>query len=320
MISEQLLSMAPELQPHMEATEKALSHILTNYQLLDDDRSCEAIFTEAAKMLLSPLNITEDMLPVMLGNFSGLDLAFVTDIMREAVKMMKQLEVFGSEPMVYEALESFLASNSTSVMVQRAMEMSEWLAYTEASGLDLLIQTLPRIHHVLQPLLAPLSQIDKDLAEALQMFGDIVKNIMKILRQLLNSGFLSSMDYYPRLLPNKMTGSNHTARVRLRREAPEMPERTPMDDFIELFYIDYPTMFKALAVPVSSAEVLETAHSLLSNPDLNIVMKGVTSDMPWAFNASREDTIDAVLEMLSFLTLPDLFQRQVVFALAQIRL
>lgn len=77
-----------------------------------------------------------------------------------------------------------------------------------------------------------------------------------------------------------------------------------MDDFVDLFYIDYPTMFRAISVPPTTVEIMETVHVFFANPDLNVVMKGATRGMPWGINASREETVDASLGMLSFLTLP----------------
>lgn len=81
-----------------------------------------------------------------------------------------------------------------------------------------------------------------------------------------------------------------------------------MDDFIDLFYIDYPTMFRALTIPPSSADVMETVHVFAANPDLKVVLKGATHGMPWSLNASREKTIDAALGVLSFLSHPTTFE------------
>ncbi len=310
MLSGELLNVAPSLQPYIKAIEEALSHILENYHRIQDSRSSQKIFGEAAGIVLSCANITsDDMLSMMWGNFSGLSEASVTGVMREAVKLMIDMKIFGDEPMVYQALEQFLTSNDTSLIVQKVTEMFSWFASTKASGLDLLTQALPKLYDIVRPFLSVLTQMSLDVLESMELFEDLAGNIIKMLRQLVTTpGLLAPMEHHQRVFRQEITGSNHTVRSRHRREAPLMPTRDPMDDFIDLFYIDYHAMFKAIAVPPTSAEIMETVHVFFANPDLNIVVKGATSDMPWGLNASREETIDAALGMLSFLTLPDVFQ------------
>lgn len=307
MLLDELLSVAPFIQPYIEATEKALSHILDNYHLVQDSSSSPDLFAEAAMIFLSSANITSnDMYPMMWGNVSE---ASVADILREAVKLMIDMKIFGDAPMVYQALEQFLASNDTSLIVQKVVEMSVWLASTQASGLDLLTQVLHKVNDIIRPLLSLLTQMSMDMPANMGLFEDLAGNIIAMLRQLVStSGLLPPMDNHLSMYQQEMMGGNHTMKARHKREAPLMPMRGPMDDFIDLFYINYPAMFKAISVPPTTAEIMETVHVFFANPDLNIVVKGATSNMPWGLNASRGETIDAALGVLSFLTLDGAFQ------------
>lgn len=309
MLSDELLAVAPFLQPYLSATEKAIYHVLNNSHLIQDSSSSQIVFKEAVMIFLYSANITSgDMFSMMWGNFSGLNEASIAAMIRNAVKMMIDMKIFGNAPMVYQALERFLASNDTNVIAQRMNEMLAWLSTTQASGLDLLSQALPRIYDILRPLLTVLSQMSMDMPVPIELFQDLAGNIIAMLRQVVSTGgFLAPMKHHQSMFQQGMTGGNHIMRSRHRRDTFQMPARVPMDDFIDLFYIDYPTMFQAIAVPPTTEEILETVYVFLSNPDLAVVLKGATSGMPWGLNASREETINAALGVLSFLTFPGTF-------------
>ncbi|XP_008296369.1 ATP-binding cassette sub-family A member 12 [Stegastes partitus] len=304
MLSDELLRVAPYLQPYTEAIMKALSHVLENPQRFQNSSSSEKLFEEAAMIFLTSANITSSDIPAMMwGNFTGLNETSLIDTMKDAVKMMIDMKVLGDVPMVYQALEQFLAFNDTSLIVQKVAEMSEWLASTQASGLDLLSQALPRIHDILKPLLSVLAEMSMDMEANVELFENLAENVIAMLQQWVRTGSpLPPMNNRPRI-GSDMMGNNR--RVRQRREAPVMMMmRDPMDDFIELFNIDYPAMFRALAVTPTTQEVMETVHVFFANPDLGVVLKGATHGMPWGFNASREETVDTALGLLSSLTVP----------------
>lgn len=306
MLSDELVKVAPFMQPYIKAIEKALCHILNNYHLIQDSSSSEALFRQAAMIFLSSANITSDAIfPMMGGNFPGLNAASVTNMIREAVKLVINMKIFGDAPMVYQALEQFLASKDLSMIAQKVAELFEWLASTQASGLDVLTQAMPRIYNIFRPLLSRLIQMSMDEPAIMELFADLAGNILAMLRQLVStSGLLTPMGHHPSMYQQGVTFSNHTAKIRNRREAPFMMPRDPMDDFIDLFYINYPAMFKAIAAPVSTAEIMETAHLFFANPDLSVVVKGATRGLPWDLKASLEEIIDAALGVLSYFTLP----------------
>ncbi|XP_037646002.1 uncharacterized protein abca12 isoform X7 [Sebastes umbrosus] len=307
MLTDELVSVAPFIQPYVEAVERALRHILGNYHLLQNSSSSQDLFREAAMIFLSAANITaDDIFPMMWGDLSGPNAASLPDMLRQAVRLVIDMEIFGDAPMVYRALERFLASNVSSVIAQKLTAMCAWLTSTQASGLDLLTQALPKIYDILRPLLSVLTQMGMDMPANAEPFEDLAGNILAMLRQLMStSGLMTPMSYHPSMYQQHNGYGNHTGRVRNRRESPlMMMAREPMDDFIDLFQIDYPAMFRAISVPVTTAEITETVQMVFANPDLSVVIKGSTRGIPGDSSAFREKTIDAGLGLLSFFTLP----------------
>lgn len=305
MLRDELLSVAPSLLPYLSAIEEAMIHILNNFHLIQESNSSQILFREAAMIFLSSANITLDD---MFSNFSGVNETTISNMIRQAVKMMIDMKIFGNVPMVYQALERFLASNATSLIAQKVNELSAWLASTQASWLDLLTQLVPKTYEIIRPLLSVFTEMTMDIPTLMELFEDLAENIVAMLKQLVGtSGLLAPTEHHQSMFWKEMTGRNQTAKSRHRREA-LLPTRYPVDDFIDLFYIDYSGMFKAISAPPTTTEMLDTAHMFFDNPNLNIVLKGATSDMQWGLNASREETIDAALGVLSFLTLPSTFQ------------
>lgn len=305
MLSDELLDVAPFLEPYMDAIVKSLSHVLENYHLIQDGSSSQELLTEAAMIFLTSANITShDGSSTMWGNFSGSSL---TDMMKEAVKLMIGMKLFGDSPEVYQTLEHILMSNDTSVIVEEVAEMLTWLTSTQATGLDLLSQALTKIYSILRPLLSAFTDMNVGLPVDVGLFEDLAGNVIALFRQLVTTdGLLPPMAEQHSMVRSDIVNGHKT---RHRRSAPMMMmARDPMDDFIDLFYIDYPAMFRAIAVPPTTTEIMETLHVLMANPDLGVVIKGATSNMPWGLNASREDTIDAALGVVSFFTIPGVFE------------
>lgn len=294
MLADEVLKVAPLLHPYVLAVEKAASHVLENLHLIQNNHTSEVLFREAAMIFLCSANIT---LPT-----SGLNQTAIADMIRNAVKMMIDMKIFGHAPKVYQALENFLASNDSNLIAKRLTEMFAWLSTTQASGLDLLTQTLPKIYDILRPVWAVVAHINKDLsALCRELFEDLVGNVLRMFRQLISTGGLVN---HGGMIQQ---GYHHPTRSRHKREVLQTP-RDPMDDFIDLFYIDYPSMFRAMSVPPASTEIMETFHVFATNPDLKIVLNGATQGMPWGLNASREETVHAALSVFSFLTHPETFE------------
>lgn len=305
MLSDELHNVAPALQPYMEALENATGYILDNYQLLQQSTSAEELLKEAAMRFLSSANISSyDIFSIPAGNTT----ASLYDLTTEVIRLMINIKVFGDDPMIYQVLEEFLRSNDTKLIAEKVAELSMWLHSTEASGLDLLSEALFRSYDIVRPVLSALAKMNTDMQATVELLEDLVGNVIAMFRQLVSTGNVPD-PMVQHLSDSEMTDGYHTHLVRRRRDASLMMKTDPMNDFIDLFYIDYPTMFKALAVPPTTPEIMETAHVFFANPDLSVVMKGATSGMQWGLNASREETIDAALGVLSFLTLPDVFEK-----------
>lgn len=305
MLSDELHNVAPALQPYMEALVNATGYILDNYQLLQQSTSAEELLKEAAMPFLSSANISSyDIFSIPAGNTT----ASLYDLTTEVIRLMINIKVFGDDPMIYQVLEEFLRSNDTKLIAEKVAELSMWLHSTEASGLDLLSEALFRSYDIVRPVLSALAKMNTDMQATVELLEDLVGNVIAMFRQLVSTGNVPD-PMVQHLSDSEMTDGYHTHLVRRRRDASLMMTTDPMNDFIDLFYIDYPTMFKALAVPPTTPEIMETAHVFFANPDLSVVMKGATSGMQWGLNASREETIDAALGVLSFLTLPDVFEK-----------
>lgn len=305
MLSDELHNVAPALQPYMEALVNATGYILDNYQLLQQSTSAEELLKEAAMRFLSSANISSyDIFSIPEGNTT----ASLYDLTTEVIRLMINIKVFGDDPMIYQVLEEFLRSNETKLIAEKVAELSMWLHSTEVSGLDLLSEALFRSYDIVRPVLSALAKMNTDMQATVELLEDLVGNVIAMFRQLVSTGNVPD-PMVQHLSDSEMTGGYHTHLVRRRRDASLMMTTDPMNDFIDLFYIDYPTMFKALAVPPTTPEIMETAHVFFANPDLSVVMKGATSGMQWGLNASREETIDAALGVLSFLTLPDVFEK-----------
>lgn len=294
MLADELLKVAPCLHPYIFAIEKAASHILKNIHLIQNNHTSEILFREATMIFLSSANIT---IPT-----SGLNQVAFADMIWNVVEMMIDNKIFGHSPKVYQALKYFLASKDSRLIAQKVAEMFAWLSTTQASGLDLLTQILPKIYHTLRPVWTVVAQINMDFSAFWELMEDLVRNVLNMVRQLISTGgFLD----HKGMVQQEMMASYHTTRRHHKYEAPLTP--SDMDDFIDLFYVDYLTMFEAMSVRPTLVEVMETVHVFVSNPDFNVVLKGETHSMP-CLNGSREETINATLGALSFLTDPRPFE------------
>ncbi|XP_060944020.1 uncharacterized protein abca12 [Limanda limanda] len=310
MLTDQLREAAPSLQPYIEAVEKAMSYFIINSHLLENSSTCEDLLQQTAMTFLTSANITaSDIFSAMSMNVSGLNEASIINALRGVVKFMADLMILGDDPKVYRGLEQILGFKETTLIVRKVVELTTWLGSTRASGVNLAMEVVHRLYDILRSVFPLLSKLCVEMPENSELFVDLAGNTIGMLKQLLGTpGLLPPMHQQQGMSMSHMAGANHSMRVRHKREAPMMQMRDPMDDFIDLFYIDYHAMFEALSVPPTTGEIFETVHMFFANPDLSVVLKGVTRDMPWGLNASREETIDASLAGLSLFTLPSVLQ------------
>ncbi|CAL8266921.1 unnamed protein product [Lota lota] len=314
MLTDQLLTAAPFLKAYVDATEKATEHLLSNIQ--NGNISLDN-FGETAYTFLHFLNLTEPILPMVWGNSTTLDGPSVFNLMKEVVKVIVQTEVFGDMPDLYRCMERFVATNGTRLVAEELAELLTWASEPQGSGMDVLPRLVSRMHALFTAFLYVLDQMDLNLPENAGVFGDLVSSLVQAVQGMAPVEDDYSGPQWGSVMwghPNNGTmllEKIPVAKSRRRREAPTEPIREPMINFIDLFFVDYPALFQAISIAPSPAEVLETAHVFLANPDLNVVMKGATQDMAWDDDTSgQEDTIDAVLGVLAYLTNPEVYTSQ----------
>ncbi|KAK0132263.1 ATP-binding cassette sub-family A member 12 [Merluccius polli] len=315
MLSDQLSIAAPFLQAHIYAVEQAAHHLLSNLQHIQNGDISQDIIRETLYTLLHSLNLTEPVLPMVWGNFTMLDGPSLFNLMKGVVEVTVQTQVFGDAPDFYRCLERFVAANGTSLLAEEVAELLAWASATAASGADALPQLLRRMHAAFGVLLDIIGQMGADLPENTGLFGDLVWNLVHMVQSMAPPAGGDDDDSQPPWAsvtwgyPNNGTQWPETSsavKARRRRETRTEPMQEPMGDFMDLFSIDYPALFKAINVAPTNTEVLETAHMFLTNQDLNVVVKGVTQDMLGDEDTSdKDEAIDAMLGVLAYLTNPE---------------
>ncbi|XP_067108192.1 glucosylceramide transporter ABCA12 [Osmerus mordax] len=300
---EQMEALDPSIQPYTKPLEMAINYTMENGHLLQNTTSAQNLIMQVLEILLTGTNLPSDTLSSILnsGLFSGPESNSIDGLIKDVVKQVIQMQMLGDVPMVYGVMEQLLAAKDTSLILEKVLEFGVWWGSTQASGVDLVSQTLPRMYEVVKALLSTLTQMGVPLPIDSNMFVDLAGNLLMMLRQIASSSnVLGPMDQYLSQIQDEM--GLRTLTRRTRRQAMWEPRREPMDDFIDLFYIDYASLFRALSVPPTFPEIMETSHMFLANPDLAVVVKGVTWDL--TMNSSQDEAIDTALGVLSFLTLP----------------
>ncbi|XP_036065527.1 uncharacterized protein abca12 isoform X2 [Oryzias melastigma] len=306
-LSEELASLDPEIQPYVEASEKAISLILNNYDLLLNGTSSLELVEDAVIVFLTSVNLTLDQISFVITENTGENFISLNDLIVEALNLILEMSLFGEDPMIYQGLEDLLAFNDTSLLVDRLIDFSVWLTSTQTPDLDWFSLTLSKAFDIVRPTLSILTKLDVRMSSCAELFEDLTRNIIAMFRQFVTTSDLMPPMYQQMgVLQGEMLNDYNQGKVRRRRDVSSMEQTAPVNDFVDLFRIDYPSMFRAIYQSPSTSEMMETAHVLFANPDLNVVVKGATTDMSWGLNASREATIDSALGMFSFLSHPDL--------------
>ncbi|XP_029967304.1 ATP-binding cassette sub-family A member 12 isoform X4 [Salarias fasciatus] len=312
---DELVVLEPSLKPYTDCLLSSLGHVLKNRTVAQGSSSLQDRLQEAAVGFLRCANITSYDMAMMWGNLSSFDEASVAEAMRTILKLMVEMKIFGDDPEVYQNIQQLLKSPEANLMIDEIAEMAVWLLTTEASGPDLLHVALAKISDIIRPAMSLLTKTSEP--QNAKLIEGLVENALAMLHRLLSTGgFLPPMDHQPGGLLSGMTGNHHQMRVRQRRDVQMKMMREPMDYFLDLLYIDYPTMFKALSVVPTPEDILETAHVFFSNPDLSVVVNGVMNDLQLGWNNTAERTVDATLGVLSYLTVPHLFDRSSLRTLA----
>ncbi|XP_053732917.1 glucosylceramide transporter ABCA12 [Synchiropus splendidus] len=304
MIFAELVSMAPMYEPHFKAVQKALDHILKNGQLMQNGSLSEDLLEEAVMILLHSANITaEDLMPLW-DKLQANHTDSYMQIIRTVMKLMMDLGLFKDVPMGEKQIHKFLGSATTKRMIKNALEMVSWWMTTEDFGLDLLMDAVPKMFDIIKQFFSALSEMGMDVP-CLEMYSPLIKNTVAVLRQLIRTSSLLDM-MEQSMHPQQEAASTDVQQFwRQHKEPPKYP-RVPMDDFIDLFSINYKHLFEALSVPPTTGEMIETVHKFFAHPDLTIVMNGLLREVSWDMSPPTEMTINASIGVISYLTSSDM--------------
>lgn len=299
MALDQVEMVAPWMRPYLLALNKTLEYTLQNSQLLMNATSSEHVLKGALEILLTGLNVSSESIHLLLSGGAGnIDGPAIDRLLKYVIRDVIKMKLLGDWPMVYGVLEQIIASNSTSVVLVRAIEFVNWIGTTHETGMGFLTQALQKLYHVAQAVLKMLSHFTSDLPD-LGIYNDLIGNAFNMLRQITRtSDLFAPLDVYLEEFQESLMLTRQAPPRRMRRAA----MREPMDDFLDLLEIDYHALFQALAIPPTPEEIIETIHIFFSNPDLAIFLKGISRDMTGT--SAQDETIDTVLNVLSHLTLP----------------
>ncbi|KAL0963737.1 hypothetical protein UPYG_G00310290, partial [Umbra pygmaea] len=276
------------------------------------------ILVETLEMVLNNTNLTQDSIQAILTGdiFFRPDRGMINKLLRDMARELVRVQMLGDWPMVYGVMEKLI-------------EFSGWWSSTNATGMDMVTQTLPRIYEMVKAF----------ISNGPEVFVELAENVIFMLRQISQtSDLFTPLDYYLSQLHEEMTGrgrslfphhQNDVSRRYSRSLIMEEPEREPMDDFLDLFYLNYTVLFQALAIPPTMQEIMDTAHMFFANPNLSVVLKGFSRDMmmlptqqplsSWNLSLAQsvtwgptihpsplplDDSVDVALGILSYLTLP----------------
>lgn len=299
MVLDQMEMVAPWMSPYLLALNKTLGYMLQNSQLLMNTTSNEHVLKEALEILLTGLNVSSESVHLLLsGGFGNIDGPAIDRLLKYVIRDVIQMKILGDWPMAYGVLEQILGSNSTSVVLTRAIEFVNWIGTTHETGMEFLVQALRKLYHVALAVIEMVSHFTSDLPD-LGIYNDLIGNALNMLRQITHtSDLFAPLDVYLEEFQKSLMLTGQMPPRRMRRAA----MREPMDDFLDLLEIDYYALFQALAIPPTPEEIIETIHIFFSNPDLAIFLKGITRDMTGV--SAHDETIDTALNVLSYLTLP----------------
>ncbi|XP_050975190.1 uncharacterized protein abca12 isoform X2 [Labeo rohita] len=304
MALEQIKTEAPWMTPYVSAIGKTIEVILQNPSLLQNSTASPQIIMQALEITLTGMNFTKETINYILSGdiFMNPNGSTVDSLIKEVIQQIIGTGLLGDWPVLYGVMQQVLYLEDTSGTLWKTVEFFNWLFTTEDTGINFVLEILRKIYEIVRDALAKMPQSCLS-----KTFIDIAGNALYMLKQMkLTSDLFAPVEQY--LSPLQMQiahGQNlqglvsHTRNTR--RVASEVP-REPVDDFLDLFDINYQALLKVLSIPPTPTEILETIHVFFANPDLSVILKGYLKDTTG--NTSQEETIDTALKVLSYLTLP----------------
>ncbi|KAI1885293.1 hypothetical protein AGOR_G00218660 [Albula goreensis] len=304
MISEAIADI-PWAQPYLQALLLTFNYTVEN-SLQQNSSVTPNFLGQVLQIFLTGLNFTGDSIQQITSGevFFSTDGHFIDKVIKDTIRQVIRLKLLGDWPMAYHIMEQVLGAEGTGLVLEKVFELNEWWSSTESYGMDFLSEAMVELYDVVRATLATLMQLDIPLPSYSDIFVDLAGNILKMLRQITRtSDIFAPFDAYLAELQEQVAGGMTLNDLmpqphpRVRRAA----QREPIEDFLDLLDIDYQALFKALSVPPTTADVMETIHVFFANPDLAIVMKGLSLQMTGV--PSQDETIDAILHLLSYITM-----------------
>ncbi|KAK2904797.1 hypothetical protein Q8A67_006596 [Cirrhinus molitorella] len=304
MALEQIKTEAPWMTPYIEAIEKTIEVILQNGSLLQNSTASPQIIMQALEITLTGMNFTKETINYILSGdiFMNPNGSTVDSLIKEVIQQIIGMGLLGDWPTLYEVMQQVLYLEDTSGTLWKSVEFFNWLATTQDTGLNFVLEVLRKIYEIVRDALTKMPQSCFS-----KTFIDLSGNALYMLKQIkLTSDLFAPVEQY--LSPLQMQiahGQNLQglmSNTRNTRTVASKIQREPVDDFLDLLDINYQALFEVLSIPPTSTEVLETIHVFFANPDLGVILKGYLKDMNGS--TSQEETIDTTLNLLSYLTLP----------------
>ncbi|XP_077071802.1 uncharacterized protein abca12 [Siphateles boraxobius] len=306
MALEQIKTEAPWMVPYIEAIGKIIEVILQNGNLIQNSTASPLIVMQALEITLTGMNFTEEIINYILGGdiFMNPNGSMVDNIIKEVIQQIIGTGLLEEWPLLYGVMQQVLHFEDTSGTLWKSVEFFNWLYTTEDTGLNLALEILRKLYEILRN---ALTKIPTPLSCLSDTFIDLAGNALNLLKQIkLTSDLFAPVEQY--LSPLKMRIAHgqdlqgFVSHTRNTRSVARKVQREPVDDFLDLLDIDYQALVSVLSISPTSTEIFETIHVFFANPDLGVILKGLSREM--AGNTNQDVTIDTALNVLSYLTLP----------------
>ncbi|KAJ8255216.1 hypothetical protein GJAV_G00202390 [Gymnothorax javanicus] len=297
----------PWMQPFLEALDLTINFTLQNSLQQDNFSAPPNYMGQAFQIFLTGLNWTDDSLHQLTSGavFFSTDSKFINKVLKDTVMEVIRLKILGDWPEAYQFMMQLLGENTTALVLEKAFELSAWWSSTETSGMEFLWEAMEQICSTVKVILSALMEMNVPLSSESDIFFDTVGDTIYMLWEMVNMGdiFAPLADFIGQLKEQVgfLLKTPSTKRVK------RMADRPLMEDFLDLLEIDYPALLKALSVPPTMEDIMETVHVFFANPDLATVLKGLSVE--FTGDSSESETIDTFLRVLSFITVSGQWER-----------
>lgn len=291
-------------RPYVLAIQKTMEYTLLDSYLNQSVVGNPEFVMQAMDIVLTAMNVSNEYIFLFLSNiFIPLDGPSTDAFIKDLIMKILDMKLLGDWPVLNGLLGQLLYVEDTSQILEKVTELINYYSTTEDNGVYLSMQILSKVYQVIAAVLPSASYQISRLSAYSDLFINLASNGLYLLRQIAStSSLFAPIDNY--LSPLQMQLSlgqnlgNLVSQTRNYRSMASNVNREPVDDFLDLIDIDYNTLAQVLSVPLTPEDILETMHVFFTNPDLAVILKGVSG------SSVEGGTIDKALNTLSYLTLP----------------